>query len=311
MIRITLRQMSAFEAVVRTGSVKKAADELLLSQAAVSMSLRDLEAHLGTELFDRAPGRLSLSVSGKRIYERVVQTLRFAAEIEAVATPVDAQAPVTIAAVDTVAVGVVPGLLAAMAGIEKRLHATGAGLLARCDVQTDSSIGVLDAVEEMKCDFGLITSPCNRPTLQAVPILRAPLVAIVATDDPFSPTDLGALLDARRLALLSTRDAERIAFTTARPEMMSRLKIGFSANSTAAIKGMVARSDLVGILPRYAVDPRRDGVRIIDIPDLQASVVVNLIYRKIAYDTLKQEHFLDLVTQVSFDTSPARAAQLC
>ncbi len=53
-MRITLAQLEAFFWVARLGSVHMAARQLNLAQPTVSLRLRDLEARLGTALFERA-----------------------------------------------------------------------------------------------------------------------------------------------------------------------------------------------------------------------------------------------------------------
>ncbi|HEX7387857.1 MAG TPA: LysR substrate-binding domain-containing protein [Castellaniella sp.] len=64
MIGISTRQLEVFIAVATLGSVRRAADQLHLTQPAVSMALADLERHLGTPLFDRIRGRLHLNAQG-------------------------------------------------------------------------------------------------------------------------------------------------------------------------------------------------------------------------------------------------------
>ncbi len=54
----TVSLLSAFEAVLRTGSTAAAARELNLSQGAVSRLVQNLEAQLGQELFERSKKRL-------------------------------------------------------------------------------------------------------------------------------------------------------------------------------------------------------------------------------------------------------------
>jgi LysR family glycine cleavage system transcriptional activator len=60
-----MNALRAFEAVSRLGSVSKAADELCVSQGAVSQQLRNLEDHLGRELFIRTPNSFSISEEGE------------------------------------------------------------------------------------------------------------------------------------------------------------------------------------------------------------------------------------------------------
>ncbi len=67
-----MNALRAFEAVSRLGSVSKAAEELCVSQGAVSQQLRNLEDHLGRELFIRTPNSFKLSEEGET-YASVVQ----------------------------------------------------------------------------------------------------------------------------------------------------------------------------------------------------------------------------------------------
>lgn len=71
-----MNALRAFEAVSRLGSVSKAAEELCVSQGAVSQQLRNLEDHLGREMFIRTRNSLELSEDGQEFAEIVQQSLR-------------------------------------------------------------------------------------------------------------------------------------------------------------------------------------------------------------------------------------------
>lgn len=58
---LTHRQIRYFLAVVDAGQVSAAARALNVSQSAVTLSIRDMEGHLGTELFERLPTGLRLT----------------------------------------------------------------------------------------------------------------------------------------------------------------------------------------------------------------------------------------------------------
>jgi DNA-binding transcriptional LysR family regulator len=60
-----------FEAAARCGSFTRAADELCVSQPAVSRMLSRLEEHLGVQLFERVRGGARLTESGAILYRRV------------------------------------------------------------------------------------------------------------------------------------------------------------------------------------------------------------------------------------------------
>ncbi|HJV80378.1 LysR family transcriptional regulator [Noviherbaspirillum sp.] len=68
---VTLRQLRAFIAVVRTGSFTSAADSLHVTQSALSGLIKELEQTLGVQVFDRTTRRLGLSDVGKEFYPLV------------------------------------------------------------------------------------------------------------------------------------------------------------------------------------------------------------------------------------------------
>ncbi len=70
-----MNALRAFEAVSRLGTVSKAADELCVSQGAVSQQLRNLEDHLGREMFVRTPNSFKLSEEGETFASVVQQSL--------------------------------------------------------------------------------------------------------------------------------------------------------------------------------------------------------------------------------------------
>ncbi|RZS81542.1 LysR substrate-binding domain-containing protein [Pigmentiphaga kullae] len=70
-----LNALLAFEATARHLSFTKAANELHLTQAAISHQIRSLEDRLGTTLFVRAKGRISLTTPGSEYLEAISSLL--------------------------------------------------------------------------------------------------------------------------------------------------------------------------------------------------------------------------------------------
>lgn len=80
---VTLQALRAFESVARLGGITAAARELHLTQPAVSMQLRQLEARVGLPLTERVGRRVSLTEAGREVARharRIVQQLREAEE---------------------------------------------------------------------------------------------------------------------------------------------------------------------------------------------------------------------------------------
>lgn len=64
--------LRTFMVVVQEGSITRAANRLLLTQPAVSLALKRLEARLGRRLIERGNGRFQVSEAGETIYQEVV-----------------------------------------------------------------------------------------------------------------------------------------------------------------------------------------------------------------------------------------------
>ena len=67
MRRLTLRQFRVFDAVARHLSFSRAAEELHLSQPAVSMQVRGIEAILGLPLTEQLGKKIYLTEAGREV----------------------------------------------------------------------------------------------------------------------------------------------------------------------------------------------------------------------------------------------------
>lgn len=72
---MTPTQLRAFAAVVRLGSVKAAAAELFVTEAAVSLHVGQLRKELGDQLFTRTSAGLAFTPGGLRLASRAVELL--------------------------------------------------------------------------------------------------------------------------------------------------------------------------------------------------------------------------------------------
>jgi LysR family glycine cleavage system transcriptional activator len=70
-----LNFISGFEAAARNLSFTKAAEELFVTQSAVSKQVKALEEHLGVELFERRTRELALTTEGQQLYRTASELL--------------------------------------------------------------------------------------------------------------------------------------------------------------------------------------------------------------------------------------------
>lgn len=127
----SLRAIAAFEAAARHESFTKAADELNLTQSAISHAIRSLELRLGVDLFERYGRTVALTEAGRAFVSRLRLSLNLISEaFEAPSRPGRARLVVasTTGIVERVLSNRLSGFLAAHPDRELELKTvTGAG----------------------------------------------------------------------------------------------------------------------------------------------------------------------------------------
>src|ERR1700750_2842206 len=71
----SFRLLLGFEAAARLSNYSRAADELCVSQSAISHQVAQLEQHIGQPLFRRKGRGVELTVAGRLLHESVVRSL--------------------------------------------------------------------------------------------------------------------------------------------------------------------------------------------------------------------------------------------
>jgi DNA-binding transcriptional LysR family regulator len=157
---LTLRQLAIFDAVARLGSVSQAAVELHLSQSAASMALQNLERPLGKQLFLRAGKRLVLSYHGKQLQPMARSILLAAEELGKAVTEEDIPGgQLRVGASPTVG----DYLLNDLCGMFMAKHPE-----VRLSIIVLPALDVINRVDEMAVDVGLIEFVSVRPTLDVI-----------------------------------------------------------------------------------------------------------------------------------------------
>lgn len=278
-MRLTLRQLQVFIAIVDTGSTAAAGVAIGLSQSAVSAALKDLEGHWETALFDRIGRGLVLTPAGNVLAERARSLLYAATGLESAFRlhgTIDPVEQVTLAASDTLANWVLPGLLA-----DWLRHAPET----RLQLHVGNSSTVCDQVASLQVDAGFIEGHCQHPTLRLTAWGQDRLIVVGAP----ALVDAGAAPATQRWLLREPRSGTRRAFDQHYlPELGGELRV-CELGSTAAILLAARRAtgiacvseravgeDLVaGTLKRVAsLDPVARTFWLVEHPQRQRSAMV-------------------------------------
>lgn len=160
MNRLNLDQLSAFLHVVRLGSVTKAAEALSLTQPAVTARLRNLQAMLGTELFDRSTGAMQLTKRGEMLLSYAEEFERLGGLVERdIVDPVGIEGRLRLGVSETIAQCWLPDLITRLHGRYPRLE---------IEFNVDISINLRGALLDRALDLAVLLGPVSEYSVNNV-----------------------------------------------------------------------------------------------------------------------------------------------
>ena len=178
MFHFTLRQLQVFEKVANHLSYSRAAEELYLSQPAVSMQIKQLEAHIGLPLFEQMGKKIFLTEAGRELFHYSRNITQQLVEMQAVFSEMKGlgQGRLTLSVVNT-ANYFTPQLLARFCrrypGISVNLH------VANRDA-------VLKQLADNSTDLAIMGQPPDGMDVSAESFLDNPLVVIASPGHPLT-----------------------------------------------------------------------------------------------------------------------------
>lgn len=194
---MNLEQLRGFVEVARLGHFTRASEQLHLAQPSLSRQISTLERELGTELFHRARGHISLTAAGEALLPRAQRML---AEAGAIREEMDELAGlrrgrVRLGAPPTLCISLVAEAIRSFHDAHPAvdLHLTEGGSRLLVD---ELAVGAVDIALITTSD-GLAPAGVS---LTLTPLLTEELVVVSSAAKP--PLTNGAPLDLRELALL-------------------------------------------------------------------------------------------------------------
>jgi DNA-binding transcriptional LysR family regulator len=192
---ITLTQLRSFLAVVRTGSVSAAANELVVTQPSVSAAVSSLSRELGVNLLERDGRGVRPSAAGVEFAAYAADVIGLLDEGRRAARAAEASSGLglRIAAVTTAAESFVPPLMQAFATQHPEV-----GLA----LEVGNRDRVLAIVLGHEADVAITGRPPRDPRIEAHAIQANELVLVTSADDPLAgeePVPLESLEERRWL----------------------------------------------------------------------------------------------------------------
>ncbi|HTJ94309.1 MAG TPA: LysR family transcriptional regulator [Pararobbsia sp.] len=248
MKQATLRQLKTFETVARRLSFSRAAEELYLTQPAVSIQVKQLEEHFGVELFAHVGRRILLTPAGREMlgYARAIID-NFRAAEEAMVRAQGAVRDVLRIGVELAGSYVFPRVIAAYSDRGNRLEV---------DLVVHDREELLARLAEGEFDLGVVTGVPVGKGIESKAFAPHSLVLVAAASHPYANQ---LQIDHETLAgepLIAHHRASpmREMMEVAMPWHRERFKPSMEIADTESIKQFVAAGMGIALLSAHSVE---------------------------------------------------------
>ena len=169
------RRLKVFHTVARLLSFTKAAEELHMTQPAVTFQVRQLEEYFNTRLFDRTHNKVNLTPAGERVAEFAERIFDLYAEMESGVRDLTGEisGALTIGASTTIAEYMLPALLGEFKNQYPDINLR---------LKVSNSEGIVSMVEHNVIDLGVVESAVNNKNLIVEVCHEDQLVLVAAPD---------------------------------------------------------------------------------------------------------------------------------
>lgn len=174
--------IETFLTVVRTQSLSKAAEELILAQTTVSQRLKVLEQEMGITLIERGKGvkRIRLTLAGEEFFKLAEQWSFISRE----AKILQSQGPrlsLTVGSVDSLNTFVLPSVYRDLSKHQPAI---------KLEIRTSHSIDLYAEVEKRQVDVAFVLRERVHPDVQVVKCFTTPMVVLrlATTAEPAATT---------------------------------------------------------------------------------------------------------------------------
>src|SRR3989442_2851882 len=244
-----IRQLKAFVAIAETGTFTAAAGRVNVTQAAISMQIRQLEPEAGLRLFVRAPRKVILTEGGEKLLERAQVILR---EHDAALHEL---AALTGAEKGRLRIGSASAMVSGepLPRILKRIRAAHPGVEA--SVRSGTSEELVQRLLAGNLDVAFVSLPVDARGVQTEQLNEDYLVAIASPRHKLAKQKVVSAyaLAGEKLILGERGGNTRRLIDQFFSQAGVTLKIAMELSRLAAIKRMVEEDMGVGIVPLQSV----------------------------------------------------------
>ena len=275
MANFTMKHLRYFDALARIGHFGRAAEDCSVTQPALSVQIKELEAMLGAPLVERSPRQVRLTALGEDFADRARDILRAVDDLQDLARSAQESlvGRLRIGVIPTIAPYLLPDIIKALSE-----HFPSLELFPREAVTQRLIEGLLDS----SLDLAIVALPISEPGLEEFPFFNEDFVLVRPADHADRPVPGPEGLQRMRLLLLEEGHCFRdqaLSFCQASPATLGNTMEG---SSLATLVQMVSAGIGVTLIPEMAVqnETRLAQVSVAQFRDPKPSRTIGMVWRK-------------------------------
>lgn len=274
--------LKMFITVTQKGSISSAAQDLGYAQSNISTKIHQLENDLQTQLFYRSNRGITLTDSGKELYQRAIKIISLTDDtINKLRHPKEIHGQLHIGTLQTAASTYLPTILS-------QYHQANPNV--ELSIETGTTLASAKRVLNYELDGAIIGGKISENDLVSLPLKNEELCLITANTPNIDINNSSLLVFpvgcAYRKVLENWLDSQKI---------MIHHPIEF--NYLNAIIASVSAGLGISVLPRKVAEPfiTNKTIKAVDLPKEFSTLPVSFIYRKDYIISRSFEKFLDIL----------------
>ncbi|WP_205500781.1 LysR family transcriptional regulator [Rufibacter psychrotolerans] len=287
-----------FLEVARQLSFTKAAQELFISQSAISKQVKALEEYYKMGLFDRNGATVSLTPAGKLLLQKLEQVKELQNELHEEFSQLNAQfspqVTLGLGASTTISLYVLPPVLSAYLNQHPNVQLS---------LRNRNSQNILNALLDHDIDLGIIDGIYKVSNVTYTPFLTDEVIAVCSPRNPLQKRELEvkdlfhiplALRESGSGTLAVLEEA-----LEAKGVKLADLPVRVRLGGTEALKNFVRADTCLAFLPRQAVKKELASGELVEVQlkDLQVFRNFNFIQRKGTENNVPYKNFIKFMKQ--------------
>ena len=287
-----LEHLRFFNAVAENGGFTRAAEQLLLTQPAVSCQILNLEEELGQKLFERQGKKVQLTEAGEILFDQSRKIFQQLREVESILNDLKSleTGRLNLGTVDVISIYVLPMIFHDFHQRYPKVEIS---------IEVDNSSTICSGVANGELDLGFVTMPVENRNLISVPIYTDVMQVIANSRHPFTNRELVTLEDLTRTNLIVykrgsvTRRIIEQVFENNGFELSPAMEI----DRPEAMKKLVEIGLGVSIIPEMSIKRELEEGTLVTLQmgDIRFERHLGLVYRKGQFFSPSINAFLEIL----------------